>query len=61
MKEFNKLFNAFTILTIIIMLITTAFAAGVTIVNKGRSNLHSVNATRNEFVISEYCINPFLN
>ena len=57
MKEFNKLFNAFTVLAIVIMLLTTVVAASITIIEKGNSNLYSVNATRNAFPISEYCIN----
>ena len=57
MKEFNKLFNLFTVLAIIIMLLTTVVAASITVVEKGESNLYSVNATRNEFQFSEYCIN----
>ena len=51
MKEFNRLFNAFTIVAIIIMLLTTVVAASITVVEKGKSNLYSVNATRNEIVI----------
>ena len=57
MKEFNKLFNAFTVLAIVIMLLTTVVAASITVVEKGKSNLYSVNATRNDNVIREYCIN----
>ena len=57
MKEFDKLFNMFTVLAILIMLLTTVIAASVTVIEKGQSNLYSVNATRNEFSISEYCIN----
>ena len=57
MKEFNRLFNAFTVLAIFIMLLTTVVAASVTVIEKGKSNLYSVNATINEFHISEYCIN----
>lgn len=57
MKEFDKLFNMFTVLAILIMLLTTVIAASVTVIEKGQSNLYSVNATRNEFPISEYCIN----
>ena len=57
MKEFNRLFNIFTVLAIVVMLLTTVVAASVTVIEKGRSNLYSVNATRNEKVISEYCIN----
>ena len=57
MKEFNKLFNIFTVLAIIIMLLTTVVGASITVIEKGNSNLYSVNATRNEFTISEYCIN----
>lgn len=57
MKEFDKLFNAFTVLAILIMLMTTVVAASITVIEKGKSNLYSVNATRNEFAISEYCIN----
>ena len=57
MKEFNKLFNLFTILAIIIMLLTTVVAASITVIEKGKGNLYSVNATRNEFQFSEYCIN----
>ncbi len=57
MKEFNKLFNLFTVLAILIMLLTTVVAASVTVIKKGKSNLYSVNATRNVDVISEYCIN----
>ena len=57
MKEFNKLFNVFTVLAIVIMLLTTVVAASVTVIEKGKSNLYSVNATRNKFLISEYCIN----
>ena len=51
MKEFNKLFNIFTVLAIVIMLFTTVVSASITIIEKGNSNLYSVNATRNEFVI----------
>ena len=57
MKEFNRLFNAFTVLAIVIMLLTTVVAASITVIEKGKSNLYSVNATRNEFSFSEYCIN----
>ena len=57
MKEFNKLFNIFTVLAIIIMLLTTVVGASITVIEKGNSNLFSVNATRNAFPISEYCIN----
>ncbi len=59
MNEFNKLFNFFTVLAILIMLLTTVVAASVTVISKGKSNLYSVNATRNFEAISEYCINPF--
>ena len=57
MKEFNRLFNIFTVLAIVIMLLTTVVAASVTVIEKGKSNLYSVNATRNDNVIREYCIN----
>lgn len=57
MKEFNRLFNIFTVLAIVIMLLTTVVAASITVIEKGKSNLYSVNATRNEFPIREYCIN----
>ena len=57
MKEFDKLFNTFTVLAILIMLLTTVVAASITVIEKGNSNLYSVNATRNENVIREYCIN----
>ncbi len=57
MKEFNKLFDVFTILAIIIMLLTTVVAAGVTVISEGKSNLYSVNATINFDSISENCIN----
>lgn len=59
MNEFNKLFNIFTVLAILIMLLTTVVAASVTVISKGKSNLYSVNATRNVSVISEYCINGY--
>lgn len=59
MIEFNKLFNMFTILAVVIMLLTTVVAASITVIEKGKRNLYSVNATRNEFVIREYCNNPF--
>ena len=49
MKEFNKLFNIFTVLAIIIMLLTTVVAASVTVIEKGNSNLYSVIAERIEF------------
>ena len=57
MKEFNKLFNIFTVLAIVIMLLTTVVAASITVIEKGNSNIFSANATRNEFTIREYCIN----
>ena len=57
MKEFNKLFNIFTVLAIVIMLLTTVVAASVTVIEKGNSNIFSANATRNEFPIRENCIN----
>jgi hypothetical protein len=57
MKEFDRLFNAFTVLAIVIMLLTTVVAASFTVIEKGKNNLYSVNATRNQFTISEYCIN----
>lgn len=57
MKEFNKLFTTFTVLAILIMLLTTVVAASVTVIEKGKNNLYSVNATRNDNVIREYCIN----
>ncbi len=57
MKEFNRLFNVFTVLAIVIMLLTTVVAASITVIEKGKSNLYSVNATRIEFPIREYCIN----
>ena len=44
MKEFNKLFNIFTVLAIVIMLLTTVVAASITVVEKGKSNLYSVAA-----------------
>lgn len=59
MKEFNKLFNVFTVLAIIIMLLTTVVAASITVISKGRSNIYSVNATRNPGIIGEHCINGF--
>lgn len=59
MEEFNKIFNAFTVVAILIMLVTTVVAASITIINKGNSNLYSVNATTNQKTISEYCINNF--
>ena len=57
MKEFDKLFNIFTVVAILIMLLTTVVSASITVIEKCKSNLYSVNATRNEFPISEYCIN----
>ncbi len=51
MKEFNKLFTAFTVVAILIMLLTTVVAASVTVIEKGKSNLYSVNATINENII----------
>ena len=61
MKEFNRLFNIFTVLAIVIMLLTTVVAASVTVIEKGKSNLYSVNATRNSFAFSEYCLTSFQN
>lgn len=46
MKEFNKLFNIFTVLAIVIMLLTTVVAASVTVIEKGESNLYSVIAEK---------------
>ena len=57
MKEFDRLFNVFTVLAIVVMLLTTVVAASITVIEKGKSNLYSVNAPRNEFEFSEYCIN----
>ncbi len=57
MKEFNRLFNVFTVLAILVMLLTTVVAASITVIEKGKSNLYSVNATINENKIGEYCIN----
>lgn len=57
MEEFNRLFNAFTVTAILIMLLTTVIAASITVINKGNSNLYSVNATTNAKTISEYCNN----
>ncbi len=57
MKEFDRLFNIFTVLAIVVMLLTTVVAASITVIEKGKSNLYSVNATINEFPIREYCIN----
>ena len=57
MKEFNKLYNIFTVLAIVVMLLTTVVAASITVIEKGKSNLYSVNATRNDNVISGNCIN----
>ena len=51
MKEFNKLFNIYTVLAIVIMLLTTVVAASITVIEKGNSNLYSVNATINDNVI----------
>lgn len=59
MKEFNKLFNMFTVLAIIIMLLTTVVGASITVIEKGNSNLFSVNATINSFAFSEYCLTSF--
>ena len=47
MTEFNKLFNVFTVVAVVIMLLTTVVAAGITVIEKGNSNLYSVNATIN--------------
>ena len=47
MKEFNKYFNIFTVLAIIIMLLTTVVAASITVIEKGNSNLYSVIAENN--------------
>lgn len=47
MKEFNRLFNIFTVLAIVIMLLTTVVAASVTVIEKGNSNLYSVIAEKN--------------
>ena len=44
MKEFDKLFNIFTVLAIVIMLLTTVVAASITVIEKGDSNLYSVIA-----------------
>ena len=44
MKEFNNLINVFTVLAIVIMLLTTVVAASITINEKGKSNLYSVVA-----------------
>lgn len=57
MKEFDKLFNIFTIFAIVVILIITVVSASITVIEKGKSNLYSVNATRNEIVIRECCIN----
>ena len=57
MKEFNKLFNLFTVLAIIIMLLTTVVAASITVISKGNSNLYSVNGAINPKIIIEYCVN----
>ena len=51
MKEFNKLFNVYTVLAIVIMLLTTVVSASITVIEKGNSNLYSVNATINDNVI----------
>ncbi len=59
MKEFNKLFNIFTVLAIIIMLLTTVVGASITVIEKGNSNLFSVNTTINLKPISEYCLTSF--
>ena len=51
MTEFNKLFNVFTVVAVVIMLLTTVVAASITVIEKGNSNLYSVNATINNNVI----------
>ncbi len=51
MREFDKLFNLFTVLAVIVMLLTTVVAASVTVIEKGNRNLYSVNATINENII----------
>lgn len=56
MKEFNRLFNVFTVVAILIMLFTTAVAASLTVINKGKSNLYSVNGATKGGIICEYCI-----
>ena len=44
MKEFNNLFNVFTVLAIVILLLTTVGAASITVIENGKSNLYSVVA-----------------
>ena len=44
MKEFDKLFNIFTVVAILIMLLTTVVSASITVIEKGDSNLYSVIA-----------------
>lgn len=37
--EFNKIFNFFTVTAIVILLVTTFVATGITIVTRAKSNL----------------------
>lgn len=47
MREFNKLFNIFTVAAIVIMLITTVAAASYTVIVRGDNNIFSVQSSRN--------------
>lgn len=44
--EFNKLFDFFTVTAIIILLVITFLASGITVVNKAKSNLGEFSNTQ---------------
>ena len=56
MREFEKLFNAFTISAVIILLLTTVVAGSVAVINRGKSNILSYAMTQNRVEFNENCV-----
>lgn len=47
LKEFDRLFNIFTVAAIVVMLITTVAAASFTVIVRGDNNIFSAKSTQN--------------
>lgn len=47
MREFNKLFNVFTVTAIIVMLLSTTAAACITVINRTNDNIFSADSYKN--------------
>ena len=56
MECFDKLFTAFSIAVVVILLAITGVSACITIIDKGNSNIYSAEKTEKQYFSHNFCV-----